>query len=79
MSDAPKMRTIVYDRDADTKAKAVRDICEFDVPTRSDTTSWTALTKSCDLAKRALLLRLSEQIDQLAAGEIDEIVLFVAG
>lgn len=71
------IRTITYERDLTTDAQSVMDIRENPMPAKSDSRSWTALSRDADAAKRALLLELSHQIDQLAAGEIDEIRLYV--
>ena len=70
------IRIIQFERDADTKAQTVFDIVEFDVPTTPTPANWTALTR--DPARRDLLLSLVRQIDQLAAGKVDEISLVLA-
>lgn len=77
--DVKMIRTITFERDRATNAQSVMDIRENGVPTKSDNRSWTALSRDADAAKRALLLDLSRQIDQLVAGEIDEIRLHVNG
>jgi hypothetical protein len=75
MTDAPTIRTVLFENDADTKAQTIVDIVERDVPGTSDNSSWTTLTRECNAAKRAMLLDLSRQIDLLIAGEIDEITI----
>lgn len=77
--DVKMIRTITFERDGATNAQSVMDIRENGVPTKSDNRSWTSLSRDADAAKRALLLDLSRQIDQLVAGEIDEIRLHVNG
>lgn len=74
-ADAPMIRTILMERDADTKAQCVLDIKEFDTPARNQFASWTAMARDADPARRALLLDLSRQIDQLVAGQVDEITI----
>jgi hypothetical protein len=73
------IRTVTFERDVTTNAQSVMDIRENGMPAKSDNRSWTSLSRDADAAKRALLLELSRQIDQLAAGEIDEIRLHVNG
>lgn len=70
------IRTVLFERDAATKAKSVLDIREFDVPTTPAPTNWTALTR--DTERREILLALVRQIDDLAAGRTDEIVLVLS-
>jgi hypothetical protein len=77
MSDAAKIRTVLFERDADTGAQCVLDIREQSLPAASDNSSWTALMRSSDVSKRALLLELSKEIDRMAAGSVHEITLCV--
>lgn len=67
------IRTIVFEKDPASSARTVRDIEEFLTPSSIDPTSWTALSRDADRARRTLLLRISAQIDQLVDGTINEI------
>lgn len=69
------IRTVLMERDADTKAQCVLDIREFDEPAAAQSRNWTALAREADQNRRALLLALSSQIDDLLSGRVDEIVL----
>jgi len=77
-NDDPRVRVIVYDADPVTKAQSVLDIVEYNQPAKTECRSWTTLTRDADATKRALLLDLSRQIDQLVAGKIDEIRIVVS-
>ena len=68
---ATAIRTVLSEFDADTQARSVLDIVEFDVPEGTAARTWTDLARSQD--RRELLLALSAQIDRLASGEIEEI------
>lgn len=65
------VRIITFERDKPTDTRAVLDIREFDGPTAATPRTWSELAREQD--RRALIMDLMRQIDQLADGEIDEI------
>ena len=67
------IRIIQTERDADTNARSILDLREYDVPTTPTPDTWTALTR--DTARRAMLLDRVRQIDALATGAVDEITI----
>lgn len=77
--DGPMLRTVLFEKDEGTSARSVRDIVEFAIPEGVDASSWTALSRNADTPRRSLLLALCRQIDQLVAGEIDEICIVRQG
>ena len=73
--DAPKIRTVLSERDPDTDAQCVLDIMVTPVPSRERLATWTALCADKDPARRTLLLNLSRQIDDLVSGRVHEITI----
>jgi len=69
------IRTVLFERDADTQAKAVLDIREFDEPAGTTPRTWTDLANEKNLVRREMILAMLRQIDQVIAGEVDEIVI----
>lgn len=69
------IRTLLFDRDADTDAKSVLDIREFDEPAGTTPRTWTDLANEKNLVRREMILSLMRQIDQVMSGEVDEIVI----
>ena len=77
--DEQMIRTVLMERDPDSKAQSVLDIIEFARPATSDNGSWTALTRDADKVKKSLLVDLSNQIGRLLTGEADEIIIVREG
>ena len=71
MASTTKLRVVKIEQDADTRARCVLDIVDFDAPATPTPLNWTTLARDQD--RRELLLALVAQIDLLAAGRIDEI------
>ena len=65
------LRTITYDNV--DGVRLVGNIVECNDPAPCAVGSWTAFVRDADATKRALILRLSSQIDDMVAGRIAEI------